>query len=80
MQTSNVVSIGGLTPPDLAVPETVAELEGALLRAKSGELRSVVIVGVKANDNIVSSWHSENQYYTLLGAISWLAHRMNTGE
>lgn len=75
-----VASIGGITPPDQAVPETIKVLEDMLAKARSGEIRSVAVVGVKANENVISAWHSESQYYTLLGAASWLAHRMNSGE
>lgn len=75
-----VVAIGGCTPPDQSVPETVRLLEDMLLKARSGEIRSVAIVGVKTNGHVVSAYHSEDQYYTLLGAASWLAHRMNESK
>lgn len=75
-----VASIGGLTPPDQAVPETIKIIESMLDKARSGEIRSIAIVGVKANQSVVSCWHSEEQFHTLLGAASWLSYRMNEGS
>ena len=56
------------------------EVEQMLEKARSGEIRSVAVVGVKPNHHVFSCWHSEGQYYTLTGGLSWLSHRMNSGD
>lgn len=80
MSDGKVVGLNGNIPQGQAVPETVRVLEEMLARAKRGELRSVAIVGVTDQDNCLTVWNSDNQYYTLLGAASWLAYRMNARE
>lgn len=77
---TNIASLNGLAPPDQSVPETIRLLEEMLEKARSGEIRSVAVVTVKANGNVTSCWHSEDQFHTLLGALSWISHRMNAGE
>lgn len=74
---AKVVSIGDMTPPDTAVPETVALLERMLARAKSGELRSVAVAGVKANGGAVTEWNHEAQFFALAGSVAWLQHRLH---
>lgn len=69
-----------MTPPDQAVPETVRLLENFLEMAKTGEIRSIGLVGVKANNHLSTAWHSEGQYYTLVGGMGWFQHRMHQGE
>lgn len=78
--SEKVVGIGGAVPVGQAVPETVRVLEEMLARAKRGEIRSVAVVGVTNQDVCVTVWNSDAQYYTLLGAASWLAYRMNARE
>ncbi len=75
-----VVSLNGEAVTGQPVPETIELLEQVLEKARSGEIRSVAVVGVKPNYHVFSCWHSEGQYYTLIGGLSWLSHRMNSGD
>jgi hypothetical protein len=73
---NKIKSIDGSTPAGMVVPETVELLERALEKAKSGELRSVAIAGIKQNSNALTQWHSEGELFALCGAVSWLSSRM----
>lgn len=78
MSNEKVVSLAGMTPPDMAVPETVEMLEKMLARAKSGEVRSIAMAALKANGDACTQWHSEGQLFALAGAAGCLTTRMHT--
>lgn len=75
---SNVKHLYGNTPPNEPVPEVVELAEDMLAQAKAGTLRSLAVVGVRSNNHVMTAWHEEGQYFTVLGGLSWLSQRMVT--
>lgn len=73
---NNVKHLYGSTPPNEPVPEVVALAEDMLAQAKAGSLRSMAVVGVRSNNHVMTAWHEEGQYFTVLGGLSWLSQRM----
>ncbi len=73
---SNVKSIHGTSVPGQPVPEVVDLLEDMLEEARSGSLRSVAMVGVKESNEVLTYYHSEDNFFTLLGGVACLQSRL----
>ena len=73
---TNVVQFPGVTSALEPVPEVVQQLEDLLARAKTGEIREVAIAAVTDQKSITTAWHHENDYFRLVGAVSWLSRRL----
>jgi hypothetical protein len=78
---SNVkVMPGAPVPGTDPVPEVVEQLRKRLAQAESGEIRAIATVAILENGNISTAWNSNGGFWTLVGAIDWLKHRMLSGE
>ena len=73
---SNVKSIHGSAIPGQPVPEVVEMLEDMLEEARSGSLRSVAMVGVRESNEVLTYYHSEDNFFTLLGGVACLQSRL----
>ncbi len=73
---NNVKSLHGVAIPGEPVPEVVSLLEDMLKEAKSGSLRSIAVAGIQANNHVVTAWHEEGNYFSLIGALAWLSQRL----
>lgn len=76
MTKTNVSPFPGATSPLQLVPEVVSQLEALLARAKTGEIREIAIAAVTDQKCISTAWHHENDYFRLVGAVSWLSRRL----
>lgn len=58
------------------VPEVVDALEAALEMARSGELRSIALIGDRPTGNVFySDWGLENNM-RLIGLLTYVRHRL----
>lgn len=77
MTDKKVVSLTGAhTPATEPVADVVRKLEEMLVKAKTGEIRSVAIAAVTTEMRTLTVYDSENQIFQLLGAISYLQTRI----
>lgn len=78
---SNIhVMPGGTVPPGEPVKAAVELLENLLVKAKSGELRAVAVSYMLGERRIVTDWHSDTDYFALIGGVGWLHQRMLEGS
>lgn len=71
---------GGAVPENEPVPGAIELLERLLAQAKSGELRAVAVAVCVGHRRVITDWHSNNEYFTLIGGVGWLHHRMLEGS
>ena len=77
MTEKKVVSLTGQhTPATEPVEDVVRKIEEFLVKAKSGEIRSVAIAAVTEDQRTLTVYDSENQIFQLMGAISYLSTRI----
>jgi len=81
IQVSNVRQLPGVAINESEpVPGTIELLESLLVMAKEGTLRSVAVAFTKHERQIVTDWHSNNEFFTLIGGVAWLQKRMLDGS
>lgn len=75
---SNVKQLPGAPDPEtIPVQKTIEMLEHLLERAKRGDVRSLAVVYTDGGKKVVTDWHNNGQYMTLVGGVSWLINRMH---
>lgn len=65
------------TRPAVVVASVIERLEEVLERARAGEISAVAIATVYSDGGAGCSWSETDNYWTMLGSISRLQHRMN---
>ena len=74
--TNKVVGILGNVAPGEPVPTVVALLEKVLEQAKNGEITAVALATVQADGCCWNDWAHKAEYFTLLGSLARLQHRL----
>jgi|GEM_PF-5690092 hypothetical protein len=77
--TEKVVSIGGAPLPGEPVPEVLVILRGMLAEAEQGNVRSLALTWTDSGRSIFTNWHSDNDYFALMGGAGFLHHRLMLG-
>lgn len=62
------------------VQGSIELLERLLAMAKDGTLRSVAVAFTKNERGIVTDWHNNDEFFTLIGGVAWLQQRMLDGS
>lgn len=78
--TRKIVSIGGTPAPGDPVPEVLMILRGLLAEAERGNVRSIALTWTDGGRSIFTNWHSDNDYFALMGSAGFLHHRMLVGS
>ena len=75
----NIVSIHGGPPSRAGVPndDCIKLLERWLQRAKHGEIQQVACVGTTANGCTTQAFHINDDFPSLIGAMSYASWRLN---
>lgn len=74
-----VVSICGAPLPGDPVPEVLVILRGLLADAERGNVRSIALTWTDSSRSIFTNWHSDNDYFALMGGAGFLHHRLMQG-
>ena len=77
--TKKIVSITGAPLSTEPVPETIAMLRGLLAEAEQGNVRSIALAWTDSGRSIFTTWHSDNEYFNLIGGAGYLHYRMMLG-
>ena len=59
-----------------AVQSVVYMLEQLLDQAKDGKIRSMAVAFVDDKADVKTNWENEENFFKLMGAVSYLSHRM----